>query len=169
MMKNLKFSHKILLAASLVVLTAFSFFSLYNDYLQRHAIKADLENYLSEIGNLASDTIENWLSGRILLLESTAQTIANDSQPHSVERLIEQKALANTFLYTYLGRSDGQFISRPKDTIPEDYDPRSRPWYKDASSAGQSTLTEPYIDVSINQLVITLATPAKNIGVVGGD
>ena len=72
-------------------------------------------------------------------------------------------------MYTYLGRSDGQFISRPKDTIPENYDPRSRPWYKDANSAGQSTLTEPYIDVSTNTLVITIATPAKNIGVVGGD
>ena len=53
MIKNMKFSHKILLAASLVVLAAFSLFALYNDYLQRHAIKEDLENYLHEIGSLA--------------------------------------------------------------------------------------------------------------------
>lgn len=33
MNKNLKFSHKILLAASLIVLAAFSLFKLYNDYL----------------------------------------------------------------------------------------------------------------------------------------
>lgn len=169
MTKNLKFSHKILLAASLVVIAAFSVFTLYNDYLQRNAIKDDLENYLHEIGNLGSSTIENWLSGRILLLESTAQSVASDSEETRVISLIEQKALANTFLYTYLGTRGGQFISRPKDTIPDDYDPRTRPWYKDASSAGKTTLTEPYVDVSTNKLVITIATPAERVGVVGGD
>jgi len=35
MTRTLKFSHKILLAASLVVVVAFTLFSLYNDYLQR--------------------------------------------------------------------------------------------------------------------------------------
>ncbi|MDY0249915.1 MAG: methyl-accepting chemotaxis protein [Pseudomonas sp.] len=169
MIKDWKFSHKILLAASLVVMVAFSLFTLYNDYLQRHAIQKDLENYLQEIGHITSNNIENWLSGRILLLESTAQSITNDSEHDRVVNLIEQKALADTFLYTYLGTQEGQFISRPKDVIPDDYDPRSRPWYKDASNAGKSTLTEPYMDVSINKLVITIATPAKNIGVVGGD
>ena len=97
MIKNMKFSHKILLAASLVVLAAFSLFALYNDYLQRNAIKEDLENYLHEIGGLASSNIEHWLSGRILLLESTAQSIVNDSEHQQVVNLIEQKALANTF------------------------------------------------------------------------
>lgn len=169
MIKNMKFSHKILLAASLVVLAAFSLFALYNDYLQRHAIKEDLENYLHEIGSLASSNIEHWLSGRILLLESTAQSIANDSEYQHVVNLIEQKALANTFLYTYLGTNDGQFISRPKDSIPDGFDPRSRPWYTAANSANASTLTEPYLDVSINELVVTIATPVENTGVVGGD
>jgi methyl-accepting chemotaxis protein len=36
---NLKFSHKILLAASGVVVLAFALFTLYNDYLQRSTIK----------------------------------------------------------------------------------------------------------------------------------
>ena len=38
MNKNLRFSHKILLAASLIVIAAFSLFTLYNDYLQRNAM-----------------------------------------------------------------------------------------------------------------------------------
>ena len=38
MTNNLKFSHKILLAASLVVIAAFSLFTLYNDYLQRNGL-----------------------------------------------------------------------------------------------------------------------------------
>ena len=169
MIKNLKFSHKILLAASLVVMAAFSLFTLYNDYLQRNAITEDLHNYLHEIGDITSSNIENWLSGRILLLENTAQTITNDSNPAHVERLLEQKTLANTFLYTYLGTQDGQFISRPIDAIPDDYNVLTRPWYTGASQAGKSTLTEPYLDVSANELVISIATPADKVGVVGGD
>lgn len=143
MLKNLKFSNKILIAASLLVVAAFSLFSLYNDYLQRNAIQEDLENYLHEIGSLSADNIANWLSGRILLLESTAQSITNNSSPSSVISLIEQKALADTFLYAYLGTRSGEFISRPEDSIPADYDPRSRPWYTDANNANQTTLTAP--------------------------
>ncbi len=57
MTNNLKFSHKILLAASLVVIAAFSLFTLYNDYLQRKAIRADLESYLHEMGSVTASNI----------------------------------------------------------------------------------------------------------------
>jgi methyl-accepting chemotaxis protein len=50
MLKNLKFHHKILLAASLVVIGAFSLFTLYNDYLQRNSINRNLDGYLNEMG-----------------------------------------------------------------------------------------------------------------------
>ena len=43
-MRTLKFSHKIMLAASLVVIAAFASFALYNDYLQRTAIRDNLNN-----------------------------------------------------------------------------------------------------------------------------
>lgn len=89
MLKNLKFSHKILLAASLVVLGAFSLFTFYNDYLQRTAIAADIESHLSEVGDLSSRNIEGWLSGRILLLENAAQSIANNSGFYQVAHLFE--------------------------------------------------------------------------------
>ncbi|WP_241083820.1 hypothetical protein, partial [Pseudomonas viridiflava] len=37
MTRTLKFSHKILLAASLIVIAVFTSFTFYNDYLQRNA------------------------------------------------------------------------------------------------------------------------------------
>ncbi len=57
MTNNLKFSHKILLAASLVVIAAFALFTLYNDYLQRNAIKDDLNSYLQEMGEVTASNI----------------------------------------------------------------------------------------------------------------
>jgi methyl-accepting chemotaxis protein len=169
MTKNLQFSHKILLAASLVVIVAFSLFTLYNDYLQRNAIRADLENYLHEMGDVTASNIQNWLSGRILLVESAAQSIVNDNSPDRVVKLLEQKALTSSFAFTYLGAENGDFTMRPDADMPEGYDPRTRPWYKDAMAAGGSTLTEPYVDAATSELIITIATPAKPAGVVGGD
>ncbi len=173
MTNSLKFSHKILLAASLVVIATFALFTLYNDYLQRNAIRTNLESYLDEMGEVTAHNIQNWLSGRILLVESAAQSIGSDSAEARVATLLEQKALASTFMFSYLGGQDGSFLMRPAEEMPADYDPRARPWYKDAIAAGGSTLTEPYVDAASGELVISIATPAqqsgRNIGVVGGD
>ena len=166
---NLKFRQKILLVASLVVAAAFSLFTLFGDYQQRNAISSDLNSYMTEMGTVTANNIESWLSGRILLVESAAQTIASNPTADAVSRLLEQKALASTFIYSYLGSADGSFTMRPNDDMPADYDPRTRPWYKDAMTAGGTTLTEPYIDAATKQLIITIATPAQATGVVGGD
>ena len=171
--QSLKFSHKILLAASLVVFAAFALFTLYNDYLQRNAIREDLESYLREMGDVTSSNIQNWLGGRLLLVEQTAQTLARDHSPETVSALLEQPALTSTFSFTYLGQQDGVFTMRPDSPMPAGYDPRSRPWYKDAVAAGGLTLTEPYVDAATQELIITAATPVKaagnTLGVVGGD
>ncbi|MCO1777456.1 methyl-accepting chemotaxis protein, partial [Pseudomonas aeruginosa] len=173
MIKSLKFSHKILLAASLVVFAAFALFTLYNDYLQRNAIREDLESYLREMGDVTSSNIQNWLGGRLLLVEQTAQTLARDHSPETVSALLEQPALTSTFSFTYLGQQDGVFTMRPDSPMPAGYDPRNRPWYKDAVAAGGLTLTEPYVDAATQELIITAATPVKaagnTLGVVGGD
>ncbi|HGM7599362.1 methyl-accepting chemotaxis protein PctA [Pseudomonas aeruginosa] len=173
MIKSLKFSHKILLAASLVVFAAFALFTTYNDYLQRNAIREDLESYLREMGDVTSSNIQNWLGGRLLLVEQTAQTLARDHSPEAVSALLEQPALTSTFSFTYLGQQDGVFTMRPDSPMPAGYDPRSRPWYKDAVAAGGLTLTEPYVDAATQELIITAATPVKaagnTLGVVGGD
>ena len=166
---NLKFRQKILLAASLVVAAAFSLFTLFGDYQQRTAISSDLDSYMTEMGTVTANNIESWLSGRILLVESASQTIAGNPTADAISRLLEQKALASTFIYSYLGSADGSFTMRPNDDMPADYDPRTRPWYKDAMTAGGTTLTEPYIDAATKQLIITIATPAQATGVVGGD
>ncbi|TCD20769.1 methyl-accepting chemotaxis protein [Pseudomonas sp. IC_126] len=174
MSSRLKFSHKILLAASLVVIATFALFTLYNDYLQRNAIRDNLQGYLSEMGDSTAHNIQSWLAGRLVLLESVAQTIAHDSSGGAVNSLVAQPALSSTFAFTYLGRADdGEFIVYPRLELPADFDPRQRPWYKDAISAASTTLTEPYLDTATKELVISAATPAKrggqNLGVVGGD
>ena len=173
MNKNLRFSHKILLAASLIVIAAFALFTLYNDYLQRNAIRDDLNNYLHEMGDVTASNIQTWLTGRIALVENAAQNIAINPEPAVVAGLLEQKTLTSSFMATYVGDSKGAFTIRPDTKMPDGFDPRVRPWYKCAQSSNGSTLTEPYIDAATGQLIISVATPSakagQSIGVVGGD
>ncbi|MGF6128432.1 methyl-accepting chemotaxis protein [Pseudomonas frederiksbergensis] len=173
MNKNLRFSHKILLAAALIVIAAFASFTLYNDYLQRNAIREDLDNYLNEMGEVTASNIQTWLAGRILLIDNLAQNIAINPEQSTVASLLEQKALTSTFMASYLGDATGHFSIRPDVKMPDGFDPRVRPWYKGAESSSTATLTEPYIDAATGQTIISIATASKkagqSVGVVGGD
>ena len=173
MNKNLRFSHKILLAASLIVIAAFSLFTLYNDYLQRNAIREDLESYLHEMGGITANNIQNWLGGRILLVENLAESIAINPELAHTASLLEQKALSSTFMAVYFGDNQGDFTIRPDSKMPDGFDPRSRPWYKDAQNSNRSSLTEPYIDAVTGQMIISIGTSVKKagqtLGVVGAD
>lgn len=173
MNKNLRFSHKILLAASLIVIAAFSLFALYNDYLQRNAIRNNLDNYLHEMGSVTANTIQTWLGGRILLVENLAQSLAINPEPAQAASLLEQKALTSTFMADYFGGNQGAFTIRPDSKMPDGFDPRTRPWYKDAVNSSSASLTEPYIDAVTGQMIISIGSAVKKagqtLGVAGAD
>ena len=169
---NLKFSHKILLAASGVVVLAFALFTLYNDYLQRNTINQNIESSVQQAGNLTASSVQNWLSGRILVLEGLAQNVAYQGSQADLPGLVEQPVFTSNFQFTYVGQANGVFTQRPDAKMPEGYDPRERPWYKQAVSAGKTMLTPPYM-AAVGGLIVTIAMPVKKdgqlLGVVGGD
>nr|WP_200626145.1 methyl-accepting chemotaxis protein McpA [Pseudomonas sp. LAM2023] len=171
---NLKFRHKILLSACGVVVLAFALFTLYNDYLQRNTIRQNIEASVQQSGALTASSVQNWMSGRILVLENLAQDIAEQGAGDNLAGLIEQPSYTRNFLFTYLGQANGAFTQRPNAQMPAGYDPRQRPWYGAAAGAGQTVLTAPY-QGAVGGLMVTIATPVKSkangelTGVVGGD
>ena len=169
---NLKFSHKILLAASGVVVLAFALFTLYNDYLQRNTINQNIESSVQQAGNLTASSVQNWLSGRILVLEGLAQNVAYQGSQADLPGLVDQPVFTSNFQFTYVGQANGVFTQRPDAKMPEGYDPRERPWYKQAVSAGKTMLTPPYM-AAVGGLIVTIAMPVQKdgqlLGVVGGD
>ncbi|MCE4055922.1 methyl-accepting chemotaxis protein [Pseudomonas sp. Au-Pse12] len=174
MTRNMKFSHKILLAAALVVAVAFACFILFNDYRQREALRSSTEASMQELGSLTTSNIQTWLESRIQLLQSLAQQIAVDgSGADSLKRSVGLPAYTSNFQLSYFGGQDGVMFSVPAGNRAADYDPRARGWYKAANSAQQTIVTEPYIAASSGKLVVTVATPVQHqnqmIGVAGAD
>ncbi|MNF77767.1 Methyl-accepting chemotaxis protein PctC [compost metagenome] len=144
MTKNLKFSHKILLAAALVVAVAFTCFVLFNDYRQRQTLRSNTEASMQELGNLTSSNIQTWLQSRLQILQSLSQQVAVDgASKDSLTRSLNLPVYGNNFLLTYFGGQDGYMQSVPLGSRPAAYDPRVRGWYKAASAAGQTIDTEP--------------------------
>ena len=174
MKRSLQFSHKILLAAALVVTLALAGFASFNAYLQRQAITQSLEASLGEIGRITAGNIAYWLDARVKLIDSQAQALSRDSSPANVVGLLEEKLYTSNFDSTYLGEVDGTFTDRPHTPMEAGYDARQRDWYKAAVSAGGPILTEPYLTAPPQSfLCITIAAPVlqngKLIGVVAGD
>ena len=174
MTKNLQFSHKILLAAALVVAVAFACFILFNDYRQRQTLRSSTETSMQELGSLTTSNIQTWLESRIQLLQSLAQQVAADGAGTStLQRAVGLPVYAGNFQLSYFGGADGVMYSVPAGNRAADYDPRSRGWYKAANNAQQTIVTEPYIAASSGKLVITVATPVQRqgqmIGVAGAD
>lgn len=170
----MKFSHKILLAAALVVAVAFACFILFNDYRQRQTLRASTEASMQELGSLTTSNIQTWLESRIQLLQSLAQQVAIDGPaPATLKRTVGLPVYTSNFQLSYFGGTDGLMFSVPAGNRAADYDPRSRGWYKAANSAQQTIVTEPYIAASSGKPVITVATPVQHqnqlIGVAGAD
>ncbi len=73
------------------------------------------------------------------------------------------------FLNLYYGMADTQHIQMDPDaTVPEGYDPTARGWYKAAAAAGGTVVTDPYMDVLIGGMCITIATPVYRDGELAG-
>jgi methyl-accepting chemotaxis protein len=161
---NMKFSQKILLAAALVVVSAFALFTLYNYTLQQRLLARELQSQLREVGALSADSIRNWLGGRVLLVESLAQRLSTDTSEADVEKAFDQNVLKNTFNMVYLARADGSFHISPHQDMPADYDARQRDWYQHVQTRNDSVLTEPYTNAATQEMIMAVAAPVSRAG-----
>jgi methyl-accepting chemotaxis protein len=171
---------RILVVASLVVVAAFTGFSVYIDSLQRSVLTRAVEENIASSGKQAAQSIANWLNARVTLTEmaadaagKAADAAGKAADATGIEGVLKNDVLVGEFMTTYVGDEAGTFTMWPKSDMPADYDPRQRPWYQDAVKAGGSVLTEPYIDASSNDLIISSAVPVKRdgalLGVAGSD
>lgn len=64
----------------------------------------------------------------------------------------------------YVGTEDKQMIIAPKQELPKDFDPRIRPWYKEAlAKDGKVIMTEPYMnDGEEKVLIVSFAKTVKD-------
>ncbi len=84
------------------------------------------------------------------------------------------KAIANLnddYGSVYLGTELGEMLIEPSQKLPDDYDPRKRPWYSIVGN--EPSVSDPYKDASTGAMVVTVSQAVyidgKKIGVLGID
>ncbi|ULN65822.1 methyl-accepting chemotaxis protein [Vibrio gigantis] len=128
-----------------------------------------IQQYSTTLTNANVAGIEKWIEGRINVVNAAKDAFKYTDDPRSY---FTQSTNAGRFQIAYAGLSDGQFLQGVDLPVPEGYEPRSRDWYKVPMATGQTVVTEPYIDVATNDLVVTIASPFRTngySGVIGAD
>jgi len=132
---------------------------------------------------LSKDTskfINGYLESKIKVVSSVASMIKNENLNIENKVLVDQLMLgkqAGDFASMYLGLEDNgdliKFDGVLKSIATMNYDARIRPWYKKALKIKSAGVSEPFVDNTTKQLVITVFAPyeknGKLIGVVGAN
>ncbi|MEC6909801.1 methyl-accepting chemotaxis protein [Photobacterium piscicola] len=121
------------------------------------------------IASTATIGIADWMNIRRAITQSFDKYY---DQPNSV-MFLEQARKSGGFDDIYFGAVDGAMERSHPERNRADYDPRTRPWYRDAQTAGKQIITTAYKDAITNALLVTIAQPlqakGQMVGVVGAD
>jgi methyl-accepting chemotaxis protein len=164
-MKSLSVKQKLIMSVAAVILILITPFAIINYQLSGNREISSVENEITQAGEDLSKYIGEWIDTKLGVL-AAASEFSEEWDVH--DRLLEQARMAGRYLYLYFGTTDGQMIMQPQETLPDDYDPRTRPWYQQAMASNQPIITEPYVDASSGDLVISFAQQTA-IGVIAGD
>ena len=132
------------------------------------AIQSEAVNY----GHAHSVAIGNWLADRRHAVNALTAVIADNPDATLVPHLLQTRT-SGGFGLTYFGSVQGAMTRHDPSLNTANYDPRVRPWYQNATKAGKLIVTAPYVSVTMQQMVVTLAEPVSHqgrvIGVAGAD
>lgn len=141
-------------AVSVLLLVAIN--GIYNYQQARATLVESVSDTVQRSGTSTRRFVSTWLSSKAQVVDSAAQSIADAPDPIPV---LIQGNNAGNFLYMYLGTRTGEMIMFPDETLPDDFDPRTRPWFIQAQKEKQRIVTAPYIDASSGNLVMSFAQP----------
>lgn len=121
------------------------------------------------LANTAVTGISDWITVR----SDIASAFNSFSSELNVVPYLQQARLAAGFDDIFFGTPQGEMLRSLPERNRSGYDPRTRPWYKDAVTAGKQIITKAYVGASTGKLMVTISEPLyKNnqlLGVVGAD
>ncbi|EAW27254.1 putative Chemotactic transducer [Alteromonadales bacterium TW-7] len=169
-----KFTTKVTIAASVVLVLVLGLFTVNNYFTLKNQTQNQLALVLQQNSESVSQNIASWLNAKLAIVSAFAKT-HQSSDPNTLTLLqLNTAGLAGSFKNTYIGQSNGNFILNDQSIVlPPDFDATSRPWYKLVENKTNTAFTTPYIDVTTNELTISAVVPINQndrfVGVAGAD
>ncbi|WP_411991612.1 methyl-accepting chemotaxis protein [Agarivorans sp. DSG3-1] len=126
--------------------------------------RIDIAGDAKQLAQAATDQVSLWFDSKLAI----AKGMASDPKAAGFVADLVQAKQSGDFIYFYFGSSEGKMTMHdPNETLPDGYDPRTRPWYKGAQTNG-SFVSDPYVDATSGQMVISVAQRVSG-GVYAGD
>lgn len=122
-----------------------------------------------------NDGIDNYFNGfsSMITMLSTNYNFINGDNAESasyIPALLQnlQESDKNIFS-SYFGTTDGGFQIYPNKKMPDGFDPRERPWYKQAmDNKGKVIITLPFADAQTGTRVVSIAKTVERNGKIIG-
>lgn len=119
-----------------------------------------------------TNTIEPKLQDVQYFAQKFNQSYSQEDKISELQSLLQEYVNMHSEVeLVYIGFADGKLVDEPAQEYPDDFDPRTRPWYKQAlDSNGKVSITAPYITESTGDIVITITQALPDgSGVIGLD
>ena len=160
----MKFSHKIVAASSALLLVTISLLTAKQYFTMQDEMRQQVEASVIEIVDGVRNTVAADINGRKAIASYSTSMLELDLSPNKIKDVITRPVVKNNFLLAGIGfEKDGTNISNDPSWDPgASWDPRVRPWYKDAKNANKLIITAPYADSATNEILVSIATPVKD-------
>ncbi|WP_153463881.1 methyl-accepting chemotaxis protein [Sediminibacillus terrae] len=134
----------------------------------------ELTNSIESQTNVLNESFETFFQGQEQVInhyvEQNELTHFDEQRSDLMETLTNISSSDEAIQTAYLGtEKEGEMLTAPALDLPDDYDPRTRPWYQEATeNIGEVIWTEPYIDAETGELIVSAAKAVEaGTGAVG--
>ncbi|EHD2249500.1 methyl-accepting chemotaxis protein [Vibrio vulnificus] len=163
----MKFSQKVILASSVLLLISIVLLSVQQSLLVKDKVEKLVESSLMELEQGVRDAVSAQMESKRALAESTQEIIELSPLDQGyVADVLETSVVKQGFIAVGLGYERDGLVVENDDAweVESSYDPRTRPWYQQAKAQNRLVVTEPYVDSTTKQVVISIGAPVRSQG-----
>ena len=163
----MKFRHKVVTASSFLLLITVSLLSTQQVMTIRSQTQEHIDSSVNEILTSVGNTVQSEMNAKKDLARSITEVIElNPSSHNYVQNILERPTPKASFLAIGFGYESNGFVIENDDgwEAGPDYDPRQRPWFIAAKNKGDLVVTDPYVDASSKNVIISVGTPVTENG-----
>ncbi|MDF4743604.1 methyl-accepting chemotaxis protein [Vibrio parahaemolyticus] len=163
----MKFRHKVVTASSILLLITVSLLSTQQVMTIRSQTQEHINSSVKEILTSVSNTVQSEMNAKKDLARSITEIIELSPNDRTyVKDILEKPTPKSSFLAMGFGYESNGFVIENDDgwDAGPDYDPRQRPWFIAAKNKGDLVVTDPYVDASSKNVIISVGTPVKQNG-----
>ncbi|MCA1772024.1 MAG: methyl-accepting chemotaxis protein, partial [Halomonas sp.] len=161
---------KLLLATLVAIILALVVNGIASYTTVKHHNNEQISRNLNAVVSGNTQALNEWMASRASMLSALENATEEENPLPSLIQLAE----SGGFMATYMAYPDSsEAIFSDGWEPPSDYDPRERPWYQDAVEAEETVITDPYVDMISDELVVSFVHPyyedGQLVAVVGAD